>query len=247
LSIKIKLTHNQQDHFLSIEPLKITTIGRSSKSALKIDDLKLSSVHFQLQLKNNKIEAKDLNSKNGIYLNGIKVDLADLYLGDELKAGSTVVSIIEEELSEGEKNLLTFPTLSDSSLDKKLKIDFTGAREKNKIHGDESSKIIEINIRKKVKSNFKLSKQEISKKHKLRFLVAQTIDGIFLLLMAGIPFALVLLWLIPSYPHFRDVKNIVIICLELLFAGLGFYANKIHARFSIGEKLSGIERKTNRQ
>jgi hypothetical protein len=66
------------------------TIGRS-KADINIDDKKLSAKHCQFSFRGIQLSVKDLESTNGVYINGKKLEASEeviLKNGDELKLGS---------------------------------------------------------------------------------------------------------------------------------------------------------------
>lgn len=70
------------------------TLGRSGeKSDIVVKDRKCSGKHCQISFHNNIVAIKDLNSKNGIQINGIKTLEGYLKIGDKLKIGDTLIYI----------------------------------------------------------------------------------------------------------------------------------------------------------
>jgi len=62
-------------------------IGRDSECDLPLDHLMVSRIHCEIDFSSDEIRIKDLNSTNGIYVNGEKVSSAKLRLGDRLTIG----------------------------------------------------------------------------------------------------------------------------------------------------------------
>jgi pSer/pThr/pTyr-binding forkhead associated (FHA) protein len=66
----------------------IRTIGRSTGADFIVDAALVSRVHCRLSaLPNGELEVKDLDSTNGTYVNGARVETARLSSGDRLKVG----------------------------------------------------------------------------------------------------------------------------------------------------------------
>jgi ABC transport system ATP-binding/permease protein len=66
----------------------IRTIGRSTGADFIVDAALVSRVHCRLSaLPNGELEVKDLESTNGTYVNGARVETARLSSGDHLKVG----------------------------------------------------------------------------------------------------------------------------------------------------------------
>ena len=73
--------------------MRVITIGRSSSNDIVIADTKVSRVHLQLvQNDRGDFSVVDLNSVNGTYVNGIKINgEAQLQANDSLRIGDTVI------------------------------------------------------------------------------------------------------------------------------------------------------------
>lgn len=69
-------------------------VGRSQQCDLSVDDDKLSRNHFMLIRVDGKFEVKDLNSSNGLVVNGKKVKKAILTGNDKIVAGTTSFSFV---------------------------------------------------------------------------------------------------------------------------------------------------------
>ncbi len=67
------------------------TIGRSPKADLVIEDDKASRLHSGIRKEPDGYTIKDLNSKNGTFVNNEKVDSARLSPGDRIRIGSIVM------------------------------------------------------------------------------------------------------------------------------------------------------------
>jgi pSer/pThr/pTyr-binding forkhead associated (FHA) protein len=66
----------------------IRTIGRSTGADFIVDAALVSRVHCRLSaLPTGELEVRDLESTNGTYVNGARVDTARLSSGDRLKVG----------------------------------------------------------------------------------------------------------------------------------------------------------------
>ena len=66
----------------------VRTIGRSTGADFIVDAALVSRVHCRLSaLPGGELEVKDLDSTNGTYVNGARVETARLSSGDRLKVG----------------------------------------------------------------------------------------------------------------------------------------------------------------
>jgi uncharacterized protein YfiM (DUF2279 family) len=69
------------------------TIGRSDQCDISVKDSSMSGRHAEISKTDGDIKIRDLGSANGIYLNGERVDEAELYDGDVLRLGQTSIRI----------------------------------------------------------------------------------------------------------------------------------------------------------
>ncbi|MCT4643258.1 MAG: AgmX/PglI C-terminal domain-containing protein [Bacteriovoracaceae bacterium] len=60
-------------------------VGRAQSCELYIDDSNVSSVHAVVEVQNGRAKVFDMNSKNGTFINGKKVVVAELSVGDEIR------------------------------------------------------------------------------------------------------------------------------------------------------------------
>ena len=84
---------------------KNQTLGRNAKSAdIPIPELSLSRKHIHFIYKEGGIQVQDLNSTNGTFLNGLKLDSKKTYLlknNDILKVGDLVFKFLDKGNVEG--------------------------------------------------------------------------------------------------------------------------------------------------
>lgn len=87
---------------LGAEPI---TIGRSSQADLTVRDEKLSRLHFGVRLEDKTYVIKDLESKNGTYVNDEQITQQELEPGDDIRAGDTHF-FFEKELEKGNETMV---------------------------------------------------------------------------------------------------------------------------------------------
>jgi pSer/pThr/pTyr-binding forkhead associated (FHA) protein len=63
-------------------------LGRSSEADIQIESTDLSRKHLVFRREHGQYSVHDLDSRNGVYLNGLRVHSATLYEGDNLHLGS---------------------------------------------------------------------------------------------------------------------------------------------------------------
>lgn len=66
-------------------------LGRSTEADIRIDSNEISRRHLVLKKVGSEYSCTDLKSRNGIYLNGVKVHSAVLKDGDSLQIGNVVL------------------------------------------------------------------------------------------------------------------------------------------------------------
>lgn len=75
--------------------LNETIVGRSTNAHICIDSSLISRRHMSLTTAGELFSANDLNSSNGMYLNGIKVHSAVLHEGDQIQIGDVIFTFFE--------------------------------------------------------------------------------------------------------------------------------------------------------
>lgn len=70
-------------------------VGRADSCDYIIKNNLISSVHAVLEVNNGKVKVFDMNSKNGTFVNGSKVVVSDIKVGDEIAFGDFVFSLEE--------------------------------------------------------------------------------------------------------------------------------------------------------
>lgn len=84
-------------------------LGRSAKaSQVKLDDDLCSSRHCKISLKSGSIIVEDLESKNGVYLNGVRILKQKLYINDKVKFGHTTIYINPKRMDDASVEKCTY-------------------------------------------------------------------------------------------------------------------------------------------
>jgi len=79
---------------IRLEPMQITRVGRTSRADVVFaEDSHMSGVHFSLGWEGTNCRITDLNSRNGVLVNGAAVKAALLRDGDTVVAGETTFAI----------------------------------------------------------------------------------------------------------------------------------------------------------
>jgi len=77
-------------------PSALTVLGRAGAD-VDLGDPSVSVRHFQIEAIGDEFFVRDLESRNGTYLNGAKIRYAELRPGDQLRAGRTVLVFRAED------------------------------------------------------------------------------------------------------------------------------------------------------
>jgi len=73
------------------------TVGRSPTAGVYLDDKTLSREHTQFYLDHGRVCVRDLDSKNGTYMNGVLLKQpAALKPGDKVKVGVAIFTVMHE-------------------------------------------------------------------------------------------------------------------------------------------------------
>jgi pSer/pThr/pTyr-binding forkhead associated (FHA) protein len=68
-------------------PGAIKTVGRAPRADFIVDAALVSRIHCRITADAEKLEVVDLKSTNGTYVNGKRVQRAELQIGDRLRVG----------------------------------------------------------------------------------------------------------------------------------------------------------------
>jgi ribosomal protein S27E len=66
-----------------------TVFGRAAQADVDLGDAAISARHFQVELAGTEVYIRDLQSRNGTFVNGRRIRYAELRPGDEVLAGAT--------------------------------------------------------------------------------------------------------------------------------------------------------------
>ncbi len=72
-------------------------VGSSEACGLKIDDRRVSRVHFEVTTSTDAIAIRDLGSTNGTFVDGVRVRDADLVAGSIVRAGDSALRVDVDE------------------------------------------------------------------------------------------------------------------------------------------------------
>lgn len=81
------------------------TLGRSPDADIVILDEKASRLHCGIRLWDGDFYIKDLKSKNGTYVNGVRIEMTKLNPGDQIRIGSSLITF-DSDPAKGERTIL---------------------------------------------------------------------------------------------------------------------------------------------
>jgi pSer/pThr/pTyr-binding forkhead associated (FHA) protein len=244
VGLKIKHKNFSKEHQLSLN--ESLSLGRSSSCGLIIDDERISSKHCRIELKWDRLEINDLDSKNGTYLNGIRIDSSEVFVGDEIRIGKTIIKVEEQEADTQAINALSFPGPMKERITHGLKADYTGMKHFHQ--PDDKKALLPKNITPgealaragEQKRKIQVSKYEIRGMNKKESTASTVIDIVTAFIALGIPL-LVLNSFVPESAQESQRMNFLII-LEVVAFVIYYVANFKLSKFTLGEKFSGIEK-----
>jgi hypothetical protein len=252
LKVVLEITNHKIKSEYTLDLYATTLVGRSSRSQIQLDDKKASSSHCRLTLLKDRLEIIDLESKNGTYLNGIRIEESEVFIGDVIKVGDSTLTLLEKRMTPEAIDVLTFPGPNKERISYELRMDFTGARIQNQLYEKQTpygyketihvSHVKEFELRKKAKSQIKLSKQEVLDQHKSLSLMANFLDTILILSVIGTPLVMMNSLGVPFARHGARNKLGIVLVIELVVLSIFIYLNYKRDKFTIGEKITGLKK-----
>lgn len=91
---------------------EVTLIGRRLTNHLVVDDRRVSRMHAQIRIINEKFFVVDLNSTGGTFVNGQKIFQTVLYSGDQLSLAGISITFVQDSTEfENETEDYTYPNI----------------------------------------------------------------------------------------------------------------------------------------
>lgn len=271
MSVKaiVSLTSKEDEKEMTLLLGQTIVIGRKTPGPGLVNDTSVSAAHCQLTFNDQGLKIFDLQSKNGTYLNGIRIDNSEMFIGDEVKIGGTMFKLVEKKMEAPTIQMLTFPGPHKERINHELRIDFTGARLQNQtyhkatqqninagnhIHNITPSHQKEIALRQRARSAIKLSKEEIMLKHRSLAIASRVLDIGLILLCAVVPILFLMkvadgktyslfggfFMLYPEDVRGKEIWCSVACATAALAAFVTLNYQILH--FTIGEKVAGIHK-----
>lgn len=109
-------------------------IGRGSGAQWQIQDDKISGVHCRLVFNKMRIQIIDSQSKNGTYINGIRIQESEVFVGDIIKVGNTFLHFEASKMDQDALDVLTFPGRTARACSDEVKAEFRNAQIESQSH-----------------------------------------------------------------------------------------------------------------
>ncbi len=183
MAIFLIIQDEEKKHHIRLENHPIT-VGRSSKSFVKIKSTTASGIHCHFYIKDHKVIVKDLESKNGTFINGYKITESYIYIGDKVKIGNAFAEIDPKALSSIEKAANTRVEQAVRANEVELNDPLSSSRSVKMLTAIHNLETANIKVERKDKGQDKLSmnrpkKRPIKMRKKKKFSLFRWIGSFF--------------------------------------------------------------------
>ena len=89
--LKLLSGEEREDKVYAFDEQKEYKIGRSRDANVQLKDIKVSRLHSRVTVKGEKYTITDMDSKNGTYVNGERIQTTQLSDGDQIRLGFSVL------------------------------------------------------------------------------------------------------------------------------------------------------------
>lgn len=217
-------------------------IGRGSAANHRVADALMSSNHCKLTLDTTKLEITDLKTKNGTYVNDLRIEKSDIFIGDVIKIGSTKITILSEKMDPAIVKAISFQGEKRDRQSHGLTLDYTAAGLVNRGKLDLLGNEKKVPGAKKSIPKSRLSKQDIILKYKAQSSLARTIDIILIIFALALPLMASNIFSIISPAMFQEYRLKIMSGSVIVFVAIFYYFNHKVFKFTLGEKIAGLER-----
>jgi DNA-binding CsgD family transcriptional regulator len=73
-------------------------VGRSSRCSFVLDDVTVSRFHAEVKVNAQTVSIRDLQSRNGIFVDGVRVDAAEVASGQSVRFGRAQFRVVDADL-----------------------------------------------------------------------------------------------------------------------------------------------------
>jgi len=159
---------NDQGSRFELEDSQVT-IGREASNRIQLHDTEVSRRHAELICEDRQITVRDLNSSNGTFVNGRRIEQSPLRSGDQLQMGGTLM-------------LFTAPgEESDVDLSEQVNIISTGAsgRQSRIVHTmsrEEGSRLLDLDPQEPTTGGLSRARSNLQIMYSTALAVSHTLD-----------------------------------------------------------------------
>jgi len=244
LRLTIKLHGPYSVEEVALEPQASIILGRSRRADHTLLDQAVSSSHCQLVYEENRLFIRDLESKNGTFVNGVRIESSPIYVGDEVRLGKTQVTIVQEK---SDQEALKFHRVQRVKVEKivsELKLDFTGLRRATEF-AELSQRYNNNSPHPMANRVFQRSAPERStpsNSKKMLSSLASTVDLILCLLAISAPLLVLNILLMMDIAHVKENRLLTLAASEVIIVGTFLITNFWILKNSLGEKFVGLDK-----
>ncbi len=135
---------NKEVAYFEIKPTQVIVLGRGEKCNITLVDDFSSTQHCSIRFEDGYLIIKDLDSKNGTFVNENLIYESYIYIGDNIRMGNTHISLAKEKMSAQEVEYFTYKG-------KKIDTEFMSISQVK--HDDTKGSIVKIELDKNVKGH----------------------------------------------------------------------------------------------
>src|SRR6266853_1501074 len=96
-------THDADALTFRLAPGAIKTVGRAPRADFVVDAALVSRLHCRITAAADKLEVVDLKSTNGTFVNGKRVQKAQLTDGDRLRVGRVELTVQKRAMAKADR------------------------------------------------------------------------------------------------------------------------------------------------
>jgi len=93
LKVVFSVKNKKFKNYFSLSEKKPLSLGRARKADVTIDDSLLSGLHCSLRIRKGYPYIEDQNSKNGVYINGLRVTGGRIFAEDVVMIGNAILQL----------------------------------------------------------------------------------------------------------------------------------------------------------
>ena len=252
MKVVLRALTSEEEILFEVGSIKVT-VGRHSDNIVKVKDEHCSHNHCVFWVEGNKLFIEDLRSKNGTFVNGVRVQRNQVFIQDKVMIGDCMITVSTTHNKPDVIQTLDFPGSSEDrtyigiALQTHSKLDIIRLNPKAALESDQ--RVLGKRITQKIirPRGYQESSNHINHWHQSwRHWVAVFIDIICMAIAFMLPF-IVMLWFdnnLDGSSTLVDVlksPNLAIASIGSLLLGVLFRHVNIHSlRGTVGERITKL-------